>query len=88
MKITDCAFEVMQHTGQGVFFHSSDCIKIYDYWLLFQKNQRPASAIRKRRAVMSALGKDNRFVNTTKDLGIGNGYFLLAGYNYKAKKFI
>lgn len=59
-SLADCAALIMKD-GDIVNYRSPLSILIYDYYALANGLEKPASAARKQRAVISALGKDARF---------------------------
>ncbi len=59
-SLADCAAQIMAD-GQILSYRSPLSIVIYDYYMVCNGDNRPCSAARKQKAVISALGKDERF---------------------------
>lgn len=59
-SLADAAAVIMAD-GQIVSYRSPLAIIIYDYYMVCNGDKRACSAARKQKAVISALGKDDRF---------------------------
>lgn len=58
--LADCAAQIMAD-GQILSYRSPLAIVIYDYYMLCNGNHQIVRDARKQKAVISALGKDERF---------------------------
>lgn len=58
--LADCAAQIMCD-GAVISYKSPLSIVIYNYYMVCNGICRPCSAARKQKAVISALGKDERF---------------------------
>lgn len=59
-SLADCAAQIMTD-GQIISYKSPLSIVIYNYYMVCNGIKAPCSDARKQKAVISALGKDERF---------------------------